>query len=63
MLNENSIHEYKTVVLVGGQFNNIQVVIEKNEKTFETVVSSSTSWELNLYRESAYNSSEYILQE
>lgn len=56
-------HEYKTIVLIGGELHNIQVVVDKDEKTFEAVVSNPYTWETKFYREASNNSTEFLLQE
>jgi hypothetical protein len=64
MLPENKkSHEYKTVVLIGGELHNIQVLVDKEEKVFEAVVSNPCSWETKLYKESSSNQYEFVLVE
>ncbi|MCW3109260.1 MAG: hypothetical protein JWQ09_3766 [Segetibacter sp.] len=58
-----SSHEYKTIVLIGGELHNIQVVVEKDEKEFEAVVSKPASWETKLYKQVNLNSLEFLLQQ
>lgn len=64
MLNSNDTsNNYKTVVLIGGELHNIQVVVEKDEHIFEAVISRPNTWETKFYKESNSNSREFVLQE
>lgn len=59
----DAVKQYKTVVLIGGQMNNIQVVIERDESEFEAVVKNIASWEMQLYRQMGLSQFEFLLQE
>ncbi|MGI8636672.1 MAG: hypothetical protein ACR2KZ_14845 [Segetibacter sp.] len=62
-MSDDSTKEYKTVVLVGGELHNIQVVVEKDQHEFEVVVSvPSAAWETKIYKQTSQNQFEFLLQ-
>ena len=62
-MTNNLSHEYKTVLLIGGELHNMQIVVDKNEHEFEAVISYPSSWETKLYKEMALNQCTFLLQE
>jgi hypothetical protein len=63
-MSNNADKEYKTVILIGGELHNIQIVVEKDQNEFEVVVPSPTAaWETKLYKQMSQNQFEFLLQE
>jgi hypothetical protein len=55
--------EYKTVVLIGGELHNIQIVVDKDQNEFEAVIFGPSAWETKLYKQITPDQFEFLLQE
>ena len=63
MPTNDSARQYKIVILIGGELNNIQVVVDKDEHEFKAVVPVRHGWETIIYKEKNLNQYEFLLQE
>lgn len=62
-MTDDAKKEYKTVVLIGGELHNIQIVVDKNQNEFEAVIFGANTWETKLYKQMNQNQFEFLLQE